>query len=102
MSKFACPGPAKTEEDATKKSYQFWSTQPVPAIDEVVTTNEFISDDVPTSEVRQEPYSLPDGFKWDTLQLDDPLVLKEVYVLVSHVLCALPFPPVIVVTKLLF
>ena len=66
MSKFACPGPAKTEEDATKKSYQFWSTQPVPAIDEVVTTNEFISDDVPTSEVRQEPYSLPDGFKWDT------------------------------------
>jgi len=75
---------AKTEEDATKKSYQFWSTQPVPAIDEVVTTNEFISDDVPTSEVRQEPYSLPDGFKWDTLQLDDPLVLKEVYVLLNE------------------
>jgi glycylpeptide N-tetradecanoyltransferase len=29
--------------------------------------------------VRQEPFSLPEGFKWDTLQLDDPLVLKEVF-----------------------
>merc|ERR1719318_1114872 len=77
-------GPAKTEEDATKKSYQFWSTQPVPAIDEVVTSNECISEDVATGEVRQEPYSLPDGFKWDTLQLDDPLVLKEVYVLLNE------------------
>ena len=28
--------------------------------------------------MRQEAYSLPDGFKWDTLLLDDPLVLKEV------------------------
>ena len=42
---------AKNEEEATKKSYQFWSTQPVPAIDEVVTTNECISEDVPTLEV---------------------------------------------------
>ena len=29
-------GPAKSEEEAAKKSYQFWSTQPVPAIDEVI------------------------------------------------------------------
>ena len=35
-------------------------------------------------QVRQEPYSLPDGFKWDTLLLDDPLVLKEVYVLLNE------------------
>ena len=56
----------------------------MPAIDEVVTSNECISEDIPTSEVRQEPYSLPDGFKWDTLQLDDPLVLKEVYVLLNE------------------
>ena len=33
---------------------------------------------IPFPQVRQEPYSLPDGFKWDTLHLDDPLVLKEV------------------------
>ena len=29
-------GPAKNEEEAAKKNYQFWSTQPVPAIDEVI------------------------------------------------------------------
>jgi len=77
-------GPAKTEDEASKKSYQFWSTQPVPSIDEMITTNEAISPDLPNEKVRQEPYSLPDGFKWDTLVLDDPLVLKELYILLNE------------------
>lgn len=77
-------GPAKSEEEAAKKSYQFWSTQPVPAIDEVVTSNEHISPDLTKEEVRQEPFTLPQGFQWDTLQLDDPLVLKELYVLLNE------------------
>jgi len=78
------PGPAKTEDEAAKKSYQFWSTQPVPSIDENITSNEAISPDLPIDKVRQEPYSLPDGFKWDTLNLDDPLVLKELYILLNE------------------
>lgn len=77
-------GPAKSEEEAAKKSYQFWSTQPVPAIDEVVTSNEHITPDMTKEEVRQEPFTLPAGFQWDTLQLDDPLVLKELYVLLNE------------------
>jgi len=77
-------GAPKSEEDASKKNFQFWSTQPVPALEEVITSNECISQDVTAEEVRQEPYSLPDGFKWDTLLLDDPLVLKEVYVLLNE------------------
>jgi len=77
-------GPAKNEEEAASKSYQFWSTQPVPSIDEVVTSNESISPDVAAEEVRQEGYSLPPGFQWDTLQLDDPLVLKELYILLNE------------------
>merc|ERR1719228_2546350 len=78
------PGPAKTEDEAAKKSYQFWSTQPVPSIDENITSNEAISPDLPNDKVRQDPYSLPDGFKWDTLNLDDPLVLKELYILLNE------------------
>ena len=35
-------------------------------------------------EVRQEGYTLPPGFQWDTLQLDDPLVLKELYILLNE------------------
>ncbi len=34
--------PAKTADDAAKKSYAFWSTQPVPKMDEDITTNEEI------------------------------------------------------------
>jgi len=77
-------GPAKNEEEAAKKSYQFWSTQPVPSIDEVVTSNECITPDLPITEVRQDGFTLPQGFQWDTLQLDDPLVLKELYVLLNE------------------
>lgn len=76
--------PAKSEEEAASKSYQFWSTQPVPSIDEVITSNECISPDVAAEEVRQEGFSLPQGFQWDTLQLDDPLVLKELYILLNE------------------
>jgi len=76
--------PAKSEEEAASKSYQFWSTQPVPSIDEVITSNECISPDVAAEEVRQEGFSLPSGFQWDTLQLDDPLVLKELYILLNE------------------
>merc|ERR1719219_997787 len=69
---------------ADKKSYEFWSTQPVPKIDEEITTNEAIEPDVSLDKLRQEPFSLPQGFQWDTLQLDDPLVLKELYILLNE------------------
>ncbi|XP_066262103.1 glycylpeptide N-tetradecanoyltransferase [Euwallacea similis] len=81
--------PAKTPEEALKKSYQFWNTQPVPKMDEKITDqstfiNEAIESDKDVSEIRAEPYSLPDGFKWDTLHLDDPLVLTELYTLLNE------------------
>jgi len=76
--------PGGSKDDPASKEYQFWSTQPVPKIGEVITTNEAINPDPPLDQVRSEPYSLPTGFQWDTLNLDDPLVLKEVYVLLNE------------------
>ncbi|CAH0549780.1 unnamed protein product [Brassicogethes aeneus] len=76
--------PAKTQEEAMKKSYMFWNTQPVPKMDEKITVNEAIEPDRPAGEIRAEPYSLPDGFSWDTLNLDEPLVLKELYTLLNE------------------
>lgn len=67
-----------------KKSFEFWSTQPVPKIDEVITTNEPIEEDVPVENLRKDPYTLPSGYQWDTLNLDDPIVLKELYVLLNE------------------
>lgn len=52
--------------------------------DEQITSNEPIEADKVASEIRQEPYSLPDGFQWDTLTLDDPLILKELYTLLNE------------------
>lgn len=40
--------------------------------DEDITVNEPIEPDTPFSEIRPEPYTLPQGFVWDTLSLDNP------------------------------
>lgn len=45
-------------------------------LDEKITSNEPIEADKTVQEIRQEPYSLPDGFQWDTLNLDEPLVVS--------------------------
>lgn len=74
----------KTPEEALQKSYKFWSTQPVPKLDEKIQANESIEPDKELSEIRAEPYALPDGFKWDTLNLNEPLVLTELYTLLNE------------------
>lgn len=75
---------AKTPQDAMHKSFKFWSTQPVPKFDEVVEKNEAIEANKEVSEIRAEPYALPDGFKWETMKLDDPLILAELYTLLNE------------------
>ncbi|KAG2464939.1 NMT2 tetradecanoyltransferase, partial [Polypterus senegalus] len=78
----ACQGPAKNIDEATKHKYQFWDTQPVPKLNEVVTTHGPIEPD--KENIRQEPYSLPQGFMWDTLDLGNAEVLKELYTLLNE------------------
>lgn len=76
--------PAKTPEESVHKSYKFWSTQPVPRMDEKIQVNESIEADKSLSDIRSDPYSLPDGFQWDTINIDEPLVLKELYILLNE------------------
>jgi hypothetical protein len=45
--------------------------------DEVITTNEPIEADKSREEIRQEPYSLPVGFCWDSLDIDNPIVVSN-------------------------
>ncbi len=47
--------------------------------DENIEENEAIEPDKPQGELRQEPYSLPAGFHWDTLDIMDPLVVCNLY-----------------------
>ena len=74
----------KSLDDAKSKTYEFWSTQPVPKLDEKITTNEEIEPDKSVDTIRVDPYSLPDSFRWDTLDLNEPLVLKELYTLLNE------------------
>ena len=41
-----------------------------------IDCNECIDTDRPVLEIRQEPYSLPSGFHWDTLDINDPMVVS--------------------------
>nr|CAG4636135.1 EOG090X055U [Eubosmina coregoni]SVE69769.1 EOG090X055U [Eubosmina coregoni] len=77
-------GAVRTTEDAMAKQYEFWSTQPVPKINEDITANEAIEQNKPLSEIRPEPYSLPPGFVWDTMTLDNPQTLQELYQLLNE------------------
>ncbi|XP_054712254.1 glycylpeptide N-tetradecanoyltransferase 2-like [Uloborus diversus] len=79
-------GPAKTHEEAARKHFEFWDTQPVPKIgDEISSTaNEPIEPDKTADEIRKEPFSLPQGFQWDTLDIEDPIVLNELYTLLNE------------------
>ncbi|XP_072109843.1 glycylpeptide N-tetradecanoyltransferase 2 isoform X2 [Mobula birostris] len=78
----ACQGPAKNLEEASQHRYQFWDTQPVPKLNEVVTTHGSIEPD--KENIRQEPYSLPQGFMWDTLDMGNTEELKELYTLLNE------------------
>lgn len=81
-------GPAKTQEEAMKKRFEFWETQPVPKLDEVPDRNEPIEKQKSVEDIRPDPYSLPQGFAWDTLDVDDdPIVCIHCTLFLQFILC---------------
>lgn len=47
-----------------------------------MTSNEPIELNLPNDQIRQEAYTLPDGFVWDTMDLEDAKVVHN-----NHVIC---------------
>ncbi|CDW58466.1 glycylpeptide N tetradecanoyltransferase 2 [Trichuris trichiura] len=74
----------KAWEIARQKSFQFWDTQPVPKFDEVVDKSEPLQADKEKEAIRQEPYSLPDGFEWSDVDTDNDQQMYETYKLLSE------------------
>lgn len=78
------------EAGAPSKVYKFWNTQPVSKFDEgneSVSGSEFhkaIEPDKTIVEIKQDPYALPEGFVWETLDLENTAVLKELYTLLNE------------------
>jgi len=64
------------------KEWKFWDTQPVPKLgDKIIEVGKIEPD---KEEVRKEPYSLPGGFEWNTLDLSSQAELAEVYELLNE------------------
>ncbi|XP_029933953.1 glycylpeptide N-tetradecanoyltransferase 1-like isoform X2 [Myripristis murdjan] len=72
----------KTLQEAKKHTFRFWDTQPVPKLGDSVTTHGPIVEGQAC--VREEPFSLPQGFSWDTLDLTNTTVLAELCTLLNE------------------
>ncbi|KAK3867540.1 hypothetical protein Pcinc_026996 [Petrolisthes cinctipes] len=70
----------------SEKEFLFWDTQPVPKINEHIgeDVNEAIHKDVKVEDIKKDPYHLPEGFRWVTLDLLDPDVLLNLYNLLNE------------------
>ncbi|CAE6488035.1 unnamed protein product [Rhizoctonia solani] len=64
--------------------HKFWRTQPVPQLDDEASTEEgAIEPKKPREEIRQDPYPLPSGYEWSTVDIEEPAQAKEVYELLT-------------------
>jgi len=76
---------AKNSTDLDK-DHKFWDTQPVPRLKESFVEGEHgpIEDKTDVTEVRQEPFSMPAGFSWCSLDVFDPVEIQEMYTLLNE------------------
>lgn len=69
------------------KTHKFWETQPVGQFKDIGNTSLGegpIEQPTPLSEVKQEPYNLPNPYEWITCDVDSEDVCMEVYNLLTN------------------
>jgi hypothetical protein len=67
-------------------THDFWDSQPVPKPYEPIDESLFdkpIDSAKTVSDVKPEPYSLPEGFYWANLDISDRNQVEEVYTLLT-------------------
>ncbi|TKR62710.1 hypothetical protein L596_026631 [Steinernema carpocapsae] len=75
---------AKSNEEFNFPQHEFWNTQPVPELGEVIKENTAIQLDIDPESVRAEPYSLPANFVWNNVDVDKQEELNELYELLNQ------------------
>jgi len=76
----AVPAPGRHD-----KEHIFWNTQPVPKLNEVISDeNGPIDAEKTVAEVKQDPFQMPNGFHWCSVNVNDPAELSEVYTLLTE------------------
>ncbi len=74
----------KKAKPASGEQHKFWDTQPVPKEKEAEVSVGPLDDAKTVADVRAEPYALPGGFEWCTLDVADDAQLKEAYTLLTE------------------
>ncbi|KAJ2611640.1 glycylpeptide N-tetradecanoyltransferase [Coemansia sp. RSA 1804] len=68
------------ETEAEKTAvHEFWHTQPVPKSSEVVKQDAPLHPPLPAEKIPQEPYALPEGMAWCTVDIEDDAQLRELH-----------------------
>mmetsp|Transcript_1910 Transcript_1910/g.5053 ORF Transcript_1910/g.5053 Transcript_1910/m.5053 type:complete len:419 (+) Transcript_1910:636-1892(+) len=66
------------------KSHAFWDTQPMGKGEEASLPEGPIVPNKTRDEIRADPYNMPTGFEWSTLDIMDPTQRDELYVLLAN------------------
>uniref|UniRef100_A0A915CTN1 Glycylpeptide N-tetradecanoyltransferase n=1 Tax=Ditylenchus dipsaci TaxID=166011 RepID=A0A915CTN1_9BILA len=75
---------AKDITEAKQHNYQFWTTQPVPKLEEKITQNGPIEPAKDVAQIRSTPYSLPAEFVWSDIDIMSDDHLGELYTLLTE------------------
>lgn len=72
-------------ESLEDKSHAFWDTQPMAQGEKAeLPEGRPIVPNKSEEEIRAEPYNMPNGFEWSTLDIQDEDQLEELYVLLAN------------------
>jgi len=71
-------------ESLVDKSHAFWDTQPMAQGEQAELPEGPIVPNKTKDEIRAEPYKMPPGFEWSTLDVMDPIQREELYVLLAN------------------
>lgn len=76
----------KTKMLDAQKEHKFWNTQPVPQLTEDIAADQNcpIDGEQDVTKVRQEPYNMPPGFEWCSIDVNDPVQVEELYNLLNQ------------------
>lgn len=66
------------------KTHAFWDTQPMAQGEQAELPEGPIVPNKTKEEIRAEPYKMPAGFEWSTLDIMDPEQREELYVLLAN------------------
>ena len=74
---------AKGQND--DKEHKFWNTQPVLGLKDTYEGESGpVEQSTDVTLVKQTPYNMPAGFEWCSLDVTDPAIVSEIYILLSE------------------